>query len=109
MEQPTDPTHGAAESAAKWNHELARRVTRWKRLRLTLATVLTAIGTATAFSGSASIWSVPSFLAAFVAYLLYLDSRDQLREVKARRWNTLTPRTARITAPKRQDAPKATS
>lgn len=98
-----------SDRAAKWNRQLASRVTRWKRLRLTLAILLSVVGIATAFSGSVSTWTVPCFVAAFIAYLLYLDARDQLREVNARKWNAITPRIARVAAPEDKDATKATS
>ncbi len=107
MESPTSPSDRSAESAAKWNRELAGRVTRWKRFRLTFAILLTGVGVGTVFFEAASIWSVPCFIAAFVAYLLYLDSRDQLREVKARQWTSITPRISRITARSPKDATAA--
>ena len=100
----------SAESAAtQWNDALAERVARWKRLRLAAAIVLTAVGIATLFAGPASIWSVPCFIVALIAYLLYLDSRDQVREIKARRWSAITPRIGRITTRKREDAEAVSS
>ena len=92
MESPLNQENRSLQLAAKWNGELAGRVRRWKRLRFSLAIVLTFVGIGTAFSGWASIWSVPSFIMAFIAYLLYLDSRDQLREIRARKWHSITPR-----------------
>jgi hypothetical protein len=91
MEAPSRPSNESIE-ASKWNAQLARRVSRWKRLRLSLAILLTGAGAATFLFGSASIWSVPCFITALIAYLLYLDSRDQLREIRSRNWATITPR-----------------
>ena len=96
MANPTNQEDQSIESAAKWNRELAGRVTRWKRVRLSLAILLGLVGLVAALSGSASIWSVPCFVLATIAYLLYLDSRDQVREIRARRWTSITPRIRRI-------------
>ncbi|NQU23157.1 MAG: hypothetical protein HQ567_17910 [Candidatus Nealsonbacteria bacterium] len=105
METLSSGSENSAQSTAtEWNDALAKRVTRWKRLRLAAAIVLTAVGIATLFAGPASIWSVPCFIVAFIAYLLYLDSRDQIREIRARRWSAITPRIGRGTARKRGDA-----
>ncbi len=110
MGDPAIQDKKPAALAAEWNNELAKRVTRWKRLRLTFALVFTSLGAATFFRGFVSVWavwSVPCFIAAFIAYLLYLDSRDQLRTVKSRRWNSLTPRFGRPKTGKREAPPTA--
>ena len=109
MESPISQSEQSVESAAKWNAEFAKRVTRWKRLRLAIAIVFAGIGVAALFSVAASIWSVPCFVAASIAYLLYLDSRDQLREIRARKWATITPRISRIVARGRDDVERASS
>lgn len=109
MESPNHQSNKAMESAARWNVALARRVTRWKRLRLALAIVFAGIAIAALFLGSASIWSVPCFIAAFIAYLLYLDSRDQLREIRARNWATITPRISGIAERNRERAAEKAS
>jgi hypothetical protein len=98
-----------SERATEWNRQLARRVVRWKRLRVTIATLLAVAGVTTAFFDSTSVWSGPCLIASFLAYLLYLDARDQLREVKARRWNRLTPRIAGVTGARGKDAAQAPS
>ena len=92
MEGPINQNDRSIEVATKWNRQLADRVARWKRLRFSLAVLFTSGGIAAVFSGSASIWSVPCFIVAFMAYLLYLDARDQLREIRARKWKSITPR-----------------
>ena len=109
MESSMSQNDRSIESAAKWNRELAARVARWKRLRFSLTILFTIGGIATVFSGFAAIWSVPCFIAAFVAYLLYLDSRDQLREIRARKWNSITPRIHRVNRRDREGAPQTTS
>lgn len=96
MESPPNQEDRSLQLATKWNNQLAGRVRRWKRIRFSLAIVFTFVGIGTAFSGWASIWSVPSFIMAFIAYLLYMDSRDQLREIRARRWHSITPRIRRM-------------
>jgi len=109
MENPADRKERALELAREWNNALARRVTRWKRLRLAIAVLLTGVGIATTFSTVAWAWSVPCFLAAFIAYLLYLDSRDQVREIRSRSWATITPRISRLKERTRKAAAKASS
>ena len=92
-ENAADVAQRLARSAADWNRELARRVTRWKRLRLAVAVILMLSGVVAIVLQAVSwLWAVPCFLAAFLAYLLYLDARDHAREVKTRRWRTVTPR-----------------
>jgi len=111
MESPTSESQSrkALETAEKWNRQLAMRVARWKRLRLAVAVVFTAMGIALAFSGGTFIWAPPCFIAALIAYLLYLDSRDQLREIRSRTWATITPRIGRLKERTRQAAAKTTS
>ncbi len=103
MEAPTSQGDHSAESAARWNSNLAGRVRRWKRLRLTCAILFAGVGIVTVFFKAALIWSTPCFIAAFIAYLLYLDSRDQLREVKVRKWKSITPRIARTATGSHKD------
>lgn len=108
MESPTQSDE-SLKAVTHWNDELAHRVTRWKRLRLTIAVLLAAVGVVSAFAGSAFLWTTPCLIAASVAYLLYLDSRDQLREVKSRKWKASTPRTTHLEKPKNEDAVKPAS
>jgi len=76
METPTNEARKPADLASDLNTALARRVTRWKRLRLGVAIVL--------------------FIGAFIAYFLYLDARDEAREVKPRKWGSATPRISKL-------------
>ena len=92
MENPVSQGPQSAEAARRWNRALANRVTRWKRLRLAFAIGLSGAGVLASLSDSASLFMAPCFIAAFIALLLYLDSRDQLRNIKARNWIALTPR-----------------
>lgn len=100
METPTSQTSRSVEAARRWNRDFAKRVRRWKRVRLAWAIGLSAAGIATFLSKSASLWSPPCLIAAFIAFLLYVDSRDQLREVEARNWTSITPRISRISGRK---------
>ena len=101
MESPTSQMNRSVKAARRWNRDLAKRVRRWKRSRLAWAIGLSTAGIATFLWKSASLWSPPCFIGAFIAYLLYLDSRDQLREVEARNWTSITPRINRISRQKR--------
>ena len=110
MESPANENEKALELAGKRNEALAERVTRWKRCRLGCAIGLAVAGIgAFFFSAGVSSWSVPCFLGAFIAYLLYLDSRDQVREIRARRWHAITPRMDRLTARNPQNTESASS
>ena len=82
----------ALEIATRWNRSLAKRVARWKRTRLAAAVVLSAIGVVLLLIPNWAVLAAPCFVAAIIAYVLYLDARDQLRVVRARRWGTITPR-----------------
>ena len=104
--QDVPQSSSPAEVALSLNRELAARVKRWKHVRLTVTLVLGAMGVALFFVNSGAAFSVPVLLAAFLALLLYLDARDQLREVNARRWQFPTPRISRLKAPKDQPAQK---
>jgi hypothetical protein len=96
MESPDSQSENSIETAKKWNAELAKRVARWKRVRLASAIVFTVLGAGILYLNWTPIWSVPCFVIALIAYLLYVDSRDQLREIKGRKWATITPRISRL-------------
>ena len=109
MESPTIHNSQATEGAIRWNRDFAGRVTRWKRLRLVFAVGLCGAGILAFLAESASLWSAPCLIAAFISFLLYLDSRDQLREIKARNSTVITPRIRSMSGPKPGDSPKTTS
>jgi threonine/homoserine/homoserine lactone efflux protein len=83
------------EAATQFNTALVQQVTRWKRVRGSVAGTLLVIGLALVYVKS--FYAPPFILAAGVAFLLYLAARDQLREVKARRWKSPTPRVSKFT------------
>jgi len=97
-----------ADLASELKDALARRVTRWKRLRLGLTIVLCTVGIAFAFFDSVAVFAVPLLIGAFIAYLLYLDARDEAREVKSRKWGSATPRISRLLGVRRQQAAEGT-
>lgn len=103
MDAPTSHDDRSAESAARWNSNLALRVRRWKRLRLTFAILFAAAGIVAVFFNATLAWTAPCSIAALIAYVLYLDSRDQLREVKSRKWKSITPRIASTGAGTQKD------
>jgi hypothetical protein len=110
MEMQAPPTSPTAEAALKLNRALANRVDRWKRVRFIMAVGLTAAGTGLLFADAWAIFSVPLFLAAFLALLLYFDARDEVREVRARKWEFPTPKMSRLKNRKplqAQDSPTA--
>ena len=109
METPTNEARKPTDLASDLNTELARRVTRWKRLRLAIAIVLCGIGIVLAFFNSVAVFAAPLFIGAFIAYLLYLDARDEAREVETRKWGSATPRISKLAGVKHdksaQDSP----
>jgi len=108
MEMPTNQVNNPADLASELNNALARRVTRWKRLRLAIAITLCAVGTALASFNSVAVFSVPLLIGAFIAYLLYLDARDEAREVKSRKWGSATPRISKLVELKEREAREGT-
>jgi len=103
METATDQNR-RIEAAARLNFALARRVDRWKRVRLGIASLLFAAGVVTSFLGTNAIFAAPFFVGAFISILLYLDARDQAKEVRKRNWNSPTPQIGRLSAARRQEA-----
>lgn len=79
-------------AAARLNAKLAARVAQWKRTRLMAALLFLALGIGVLFNRYTIVFSPPCWIASFIAFLLYLDSRAQLREVLCRRDATPTPR-----------------
>lgn len=96
METPTKEVSKRADLASKLNSAFGRRVMRWKRLRLGVAIILCGVGTSLAFLDSVAVFAVPLLIGAFIAYVLYLDARDQAREVKSRKWGSATPRISKL-------------
>jgi len=97
MDSPQDRAERELKSARRLNESLAKRVRRWKRSRLAAAAVLLGAGLALAWLKTAALlFAVPCFLGAFIAFLLYLDSRDQLREVESREWVSPTPKISNL-------------
>jgi FtsH-binding integral membrane protein len=91
---PTNPdrSRDSAANAAKCNESFARRIARWKWVRLSVATAFAAIGIAVLFT-PAPYGSVPLFICSGIAFLFCLDAVFQHKQVSARRWHSLTPRT----------------
>ena len=54
-----------------------------------------AMGVGLLFVTFLAFYSIPVFLASFIAFVLYLDARDAIREVKARKWDFPSPRISR--------------
>lgn len=79
-------------AAARLNAKLAARVAQWKRTRLVATILFVALGIGVLFNRYTMVFSPPCWIAAFIAFLLYWDSRAQLREVLSRRDATPTPR-----------------
>ena len=96
METPTNEVSKPADLASELNSAFARRVMRWKRLRLGVAIILCGVGIVLAFLDSVAVFAVPLLIGAFIAYVLYLDARDQAREVKSRKWRSATPRISKL-------------
>jgi len=92
MEDQAQDNECSIAAAARWNNLLAQRISRWRRVRLTLAVLFAAIGGMAFFSGCGAIWAAPSLLVAIILFMLYLDARDHAREVKTRRWRAIAPR-----------------
>ena len=88
-------------AAEKLNESLAKRITRWKRTRLAL--LLASLSFAAGFLAYRpwALLAPPFFIAAFCFLMLYLAARDQLREVKARRWKSQTPFISRLNEARR--------
>ena len=103
MDSRKTPSETRTEAAAKLNQSLAVRVARWKRLRLSLTVVMTVCGIALFLVRGASFFAVPCLIAAFIAYLLYLDARDELREVRSRSWVSVTPRIGKLISHSQQE------
>ena len=96
MESRNHQNDVRAAAASKLNEDLANQVARWKRARLAAAILLAAVGIGAFFVKAVAVFSVPCLLGALIACLLYLDARDQLREVKLRNWVSATPRFSKI-------------
>ena len=109
MDSQKDRVTVELESASRLNQSLAKRVRRWKRLRLGMATVLLVVGVGAVLLKTASVFAVPCFIGAFVVYLLYLEARDHLREVESRQWVSATPRISKLREARPARAPDAPS
>lgn len=96
MEKSEFQNRSAAEAARHLNQALAERIGRWKRFRLAMAGGLAAMGVGLLFVNFLAFYSIPFLLAAFIAFLLYLDARDAIREVNARKWDFPSPRISRL-------------
>jgi hypothetical protein len=101
MESPNIQSSRRSDAALKLNRALENRVARWKAVRLTAAIGLAVIGMLAALFEGFAIYSIPCLIGAFIAALLYLDARDQLREVRSRTWDSATPRIGNHTAGER--------
>jgi len=104
MEKPPCQNRSPAEAARNLNQALADRISRWKRLRLAMAVVLAAMGVGLLFLNPLALYSVPVLLAAFIAFVLFLDARDEIREVNARKWEFPSPRISRLANRERHPA-----
>ncbi len=109
METSSTRNDASVKSASEMNASFASRVNRWKRVRLGIALALSSVAGVLAFFPSMAVLSVPCLIAAFIAYLLYLDARDEVREVKARNWNSPTPRISKLSTQKSSEIPKRLS
>ena len=107
MESQNSPSDVRARAASLLNEALASRVARGKRLRLAIAILLAGTGIGAILIQAISVFSVPCLIGAFIAYLLYLDARDQLREVKSRNWSCATPRISTLGNLHRSSTPDA--
>ena len=96
MEKSEFQNRSPAEAARHLNQALAERIGRWKRFRLAMAVGLAAMGVGLLFVNSLAFYSIPFPLAAFIAFLLYLDARDAIREINARKWDFPSPRISRL-------------
>jgi hypothetical protein len=94
------------EAASRLNASLADQIIRWKRTRLVLLLILLALAIACCFFPSWTLFTPPLFLGAMCFLFLYLEARDQLREVKARRWKSQTPFISRLDEARRQKQPE---
>jgi len=61
-----------------------------------MAVGLAAMGVGLLLVNFLAFYSVPVLLAAFIAFVLYLDARDAIREVSARKWDFPSPRISRL-------------
>jgi hypothetical protein len=109
METPTNQISKPADMAAQLNSALVRRVARWKRLRLGVAIALGGAGIVLAFFDAVAIFAAPLFIGASIACLLYLDARDEAREIKSRKWGSPTPRISKLAGIRSQQAAEDTS
>ncbi|MBI1903858.1 MAG: hypothetical protein HYS13_22370 [Planctomycetia bacterium] len=98
MASATNQSDEEAKIARKLNEMLAEQVARWKRGRLAWTIALAAAGIGALFFKPVILLAPPCFIGAFIMLLLYLDARDQLREVKSRRCVSATPRVSRLTS-----------
>jgi hypothetical protein len=96
METPSIQDKSRSEAARNLNRALADRMNRWKWLRLSMAVVLAATGVGLLYVKFLAFYSIPVLLAAFIAFVLFLDARDAIREVNARKWNFPSPRMSRL-------------
>ena len=83
-------------AAARLNAAHARLLVRDKRVRLTAAVGLCALGIAVLFNKYTMLFAPPLLLGAFIPLMLYLVARMQLREVLSRRDSTPTPRVSEL-------------
>lgn len=104
METKMNEVSRRANVASELNKAFARRVMRWKRLRLGVAIILCGTGIVFAFLDSVALFAVPLLIGAFIAYLLYLDARDQAREANSRVWGSATPRISKLASVNRGHA-----
>lgn len=86
------------ERANKAHADLAAKIGRWKRVRLTACVAFAAAGTAVLFT-PARYAAVPLFLLAVGVLFFYLEARDHQREVSSRRWKTVVPRIGAMITP----------
>lgn len=96
METPSVQDKSPSVAARNLNQALADRMKRWKWLRFSMAVMLAATGVGLLFVKFLAFYSIPVFLAAFIAFVLFLDARDAIREVNARKWNFPSPRISRL-------------
>ena len=108
MESHNHQNDVRARSARKLNDALANRIIRWKRFRLSFAIALAMIGIC-AFFFNFYLLSVPLFICSLILTLLYLDARDQLREVLSRNWISATPRIRRPSGESQTKMPDPTA
>jgi len=83
-------TKSPKERATEWNRRLAVDVRRWLLTRLALAALFIAGASLLAvFKQYAFVFPCAGAAACFG--ILALDAFDQLREIRSRRWERLTP------------------